>query len=136
MGKTILIIEDEEYLADMYKIKFESEGYTVVVAIDGETGIRLAQNIKPDLILLDLVLPRMDGFQVLKELRHDARTKEIIIYILSNLGQDEEIKKGFEEGANGYLIKANLTPAQLMDYVERIFNGEKVGIKINEGESK
>lgn len=136
MAKKILIIEDEEYLADMYKIKFESEGYVVVVAIDGETGIKLAQSVKPDLILLDLVLPRMDGFQVLEKLRHDGRTKDIIIYILSNLGQDEEIKKGFEEGANGYLIKANLTPAQLMDYVKRIFAGETVGIKINEGESK
>ena len=136
MAKKILIVEDEEYLADMYKIKFESEGYAVIVAIDGETGIQLAQSVKPDLILLDLVLPRMDGFQVLKELRHDGRTKDIIIYILSNLGQDEEIKKGFADGANGYLIKANLTPAQLMDYVERIFAGEKVGIKVNEGESK
>lgn len=125
--KTILIIEDEEYLSDMYKMKFEQEGYQVIVAQDGEEGLELARSRQPDLILLDLVLPKMDGYQALKELRSNVKTKNIKIYILSNLGQNTEINKGFSNGANGYFVKANLTPTQLVKNVGKIFNGKVAG---------
>jgi len=127
--KKILIIEDEEALSEMYKMKFEQEGYQVLVAPDGEEGLALAKEKKPDLILLDLVLPKMDGYKVLKELRTDEQIKNIKIYILSNLGQNGEIKKGFEDGADGYMLKANLTPSQLVKNVEKIFGGQVVGVK-------
>jgi DNA-binding response OmpR family regulator len=129
MSKKILIIEDEQYLADMYKMKFEHEGYEVELAYDGESGIELAKKVKPDLVLLDLVLPKMDGYAVLRALRADEKTKDLKIYVLSNLGQEEEIEEGFKNGANGYLIKANVTPAQLVESVEKILRGEDVGMK-------
>lgn len=127
--KKILIIEDEEFLSEMYKMKFMQEGYRVFVADNGLEGIELAKKEKPDLILLDLVLPNMDGYKVLKELKGKEETKNIKIYILSNLGQNGEINKGFTGGADGYLVKANLTPSQLAENVGRIFNGQTVGVK-------
>ncbi|MEA3464118.1 MAG: response regulator [Patescibacteria group bacterium] len=127
--KKILIIEDEEYLSDIYKIKFEQEGYQVIIAYDGEAGIKLAISRQPDLILLDLVMPKMDGYQVLKKLKSENKTRDIKIYILSNLAQNSEIGKGFNNGANGYFVKANLTPSQLVENIKEIFSGRIMGIK-------
>lgn len=127
--KKILIIEDEEHLSEMYKMKFEQEGYSAITANDGLAGVEAAKKAKPDLILVDLVMPKMDGYQVLKEIRADKDIKDIKVYILSNLSQDKEITNGFQRGADGYLIKANLTPAQLARKVNEIFAGEKVGLK-------
>jgi len=121
----ILIIEDEQFLVDMYKMKFEKEGYEVVVAYDGESGINLAETKYPDVVLLDIVMPKLDGYQVLRRLRENPKTAKLKIYILSNLGQTEEINKGMAIGADGYLIKANLTPSELMDYVYRVLNNGK-----------
>lgn len=127
--KKILIIEDEEHLSEMYKMKFEQEGYSAITANDGLAGVEAAKKAKPDLILVDLVMPKMDGYQVLKKIRADKDIKDIKVYILSNLSQDKEINNGFQRGADGYLIKANLTPAQLVKKVDEIFAGEKVGMK-------
>lgn len=125
MSKKILIIEDEEYLLDMYKMKFESAGYEVIVARDGESGLALAMNEQPDLILLDIVIPKKDGYEVLEELRRDDKIKGLKVYILSNLGQKAEIKKGLDDGADGYFVKATLTPQQLVENVGEIFMKEK-----------
>jgi CheY-like chemotaxis protein len=84
----------------------------------------MAKTNKPDLILLDLVLPKMNGFQVLEKIREDSATKDVKVFILSNLGQSGEIDQGFKEGADGYLIKANMTPSQLIKNIEKIFKGE------------
>ncbi|MDD5071873.1 MAG: response regulator [Patescibacteria group bacterium] len=127
--KKILIIEDEDALSEIYKMKFEQEGYRVFSASDGEEGIAAAKKAKPDLILLDLVLPKMDGYEVLKKLRKEEREGKSKVYILSNLGQNGEIKKGFANGADGYMVKANLTPSQLVKNVEKIFAGQNVGVK-------
>jgi len=130
MSKKILVIEDEKYLSEMYKMKFEQEGYQVVVAHNGEDGITLAKKEQPDLVLLDLVLPKMDGYQVLTKRRAEkSGIKNTKVYILSNLGQNGEINKGLKNGADGYLVKANLTPSQLADNVKKIFAGETVGVK-------
>lgn len=110
-------------------MKFEHEGYEVVVAVDGETGIEQAKKLRPDLVLLDIVLPKMNGFQVMHELRATPATKGLKVYFLSNLGQDEEIEQGMKEGADGFLIKTDVTPMQLVECVEKIFAGESVGIK-------
>lgn len=113
----VLIVEDEDSLAQMYKTKFEREGYQVVVAGDGVTGLDLAVKDQPDIILLDIILPQKDGFMVLKELKENKKTKDIKVLMLTNLGQDEDVGKGKKLGAADYLIKANLTPAQLVDKV-------------------
>ena len=118
MKKKILIIEDEVYLLEMYKMKFELEGYKVLIARDGQKGIESAVSGKPDIILLDLVMPIKDGYQVLEELKEKDETKKIPVLILSNLGQADEIKKGINDGADKYLIKANMTPNQLVKEVK------------------
>lgn len=118
-SKKVLIIEDEESLAQMYQTKFEYEGYEVVVATDGSEGIEKAKKEKPDIILLDIILPKKDGFMVLKELKADKLTASITVIMLTNLGQDEDMAKGKKLGAIDYLVKANLTPAQLIDKVKK-----------------
>jgi CheY-like chemotaxis protein len=117
--KKLLIVEDEQYLADMYKMKFEHAGYSVRVAYDGKEGLALARQEAPDLILLDIVMPVMNGYRMLHELRRDEALKGIKTYILSNLGQADEIKEALDDGADGYLIKANLTPDQLLEEVRK-----------------
>jgi two-component system alkaline phosphatase synthesis response regulator PhoP len=129
MAKKILLIEDEQYLFEMYKMKLEQGEYKVLIAMDGEEGMNIARTEKPDLVLLDLVLPKMNGYEFLREIRKDPELKKTKVYILSNLGQDEEIDQGFTEGADGYMIKTNLTPGQLLENVNKIFLGENVGIK-------
>ena len=120
MSKKILIVEDELFIAEMYKIKFESYGHEVVIAHDGEEGIQVASKFMPDLVLLDLMMPHKDGYQTLKELREDERTKLLKVFILSNLGQKEEIDKGIELGADGFFVKAHLTPTQLLEKVNKL----------------
>jgi len=125
MNKKILIIEDEEYLSEMYKIKLVSEGYEVTVADDGLAGVKKAGSVTPDLILLDLMMPKMNGFQVLEKLKANKKTKDIKVYVLSNLSQGEEINKAMAIGADGFLIKASLTPTQISDFVHKVFDNKK-----------
>jgi tubulin-specific chaperone A len=99
------------------------------VAENGPEGIAVAKKEKPDLIFLDLVLPGMSGYEILEKLRKDEETKNLKIYILSNLGQVGEIDKSFVDGADGYLVKANLTPTQLVENARKIFDGQNVGLK-------
>ena len=120
--KKICIIEDEISLLEMYKLKFTTGGYEVITAGDGEAGLAAIKSSKPDLVLLDLVMPRMDGFQVLKTLRAEAETAKLVVYIFSNLGQSSEIDKGMAEGANGYFVKSSLTPSQLASEVKKILS--------------
>ena len=116
----VLIIEDEEMLVNMYISKFEKEGYQAEKASNGKIGLDQAKKINPDIILLDIMMPEMDGFMVLKKLKSDTSTKDIPIIMLTNLGQEEDIEKGTKLGATDYLVKANLTPAQVVDKVKEI----------------
>jgi len=127
MAKKILIIEDESYLLDMYKTKFRQAGYEVDGTTDGAEGIQMAEKMLPDLVLLDLVMPGMDGYEVLEKIKKNPKTKGAKAYILSNLGQNGEIKKGFQSGADGYLIKSDFTPGELAKAIDKIFQGEPVG---------
>jgi DNA-binding response OmpR family regulator len=113
--KKILIIEDEDMLSTMYKVKFENEGYEAYTASNGADGLEMAPKILPNLILLDIIMPKIDGFAVLKKLKEDPKTKDIPVIMLTNLGQDEDISRGKEMGSAGYLIKANNTPAEVVD---------------------
>lgn len=116
----VLLVEDEKILSDMYSLKFEREGMEVVVVDNGGGVLSQAQSTKPDIILLDIILPQEDGFSVLKELKSTAETKKIKVLMLTNLGQDEDIKKGKDLGADGYLVKSNLTPAQVVDKIKEV----------------
>lgn len=114
----ILLIEDDEVLMEMYKSKFTSEGYEFIFALDGHSGLELVQKERPDLILLDIILPRMDGFEVLKKLKEDTQLKDIPVILLTNLGQKEDQDRGLKFGAVSYLVKANHTPAQVVEKVK------------------
>jgi two-component system alkaline phosphatase synthesis response regulator PhoP len=115
----ILLIEDEEMLANMYEVKFKNEGYDLTKAMDGSQGLEMAKSITPDFILLDIIMPKMDGFAVLKSLKEDAVTKNIPVMLLTNLGQDEDVQRGKQLGAVGYLVKANITPSEVVASVKR-----------------
>ncbi|MBP9802482.1 response regulator [Patescibacteria group bacterium] len=115
----ILLIEDEEMLANMYEVKFQNEGFEITKALDGASGLELAKSIQPDLVLLDVIMPKMDGFSVLKSIREDASIKDLPVILLTNLGQDEDVQKGKELGVVGYLVKANVTPAEVVEAAKR-----------------
>ncbi len=105
--KTILFIEDEPAFQKAVGQFLENEGYQTKSALDGEIGLALAKKFKPDLILLDLILPKKDGFEVLKELKQDAATKNIPVIILTNLEGGTDVEKALSLGATTYLVKAN-----------------------------
>jgi len=114
----VLIIEDEPVHLNVMKAKLEYEGYRVLVATDGETGYRMIKEEKPDLALLDIILPKMDGFQVLERLKNDKITTPIII--VSNSGQPVEVDKALKLGARDYLVKAEFNPADVLGKVEKV----------------
>jgi len=109
----VLFIEDDPAVAEMHKLKLELDGYRVSVAKSGEEGLDLVQQVAPDIVFLDIRLPKMDGFSVLKSLRSDAVTKTIPVIILSNYGEKELVDRGLKLGALDYLIKSETTPASL-----------------------
>lgn len=106
MNNKVLIIEDEEILVKILEQKFRDGGFLVETAGDGEVALPMTKEFLPDIIVLDLLLPKKHGFDVLKELKLDQGLKDIPVIILSNLGQEAEIKKGMELGAADYLVKA------------------------------
>lgn len=118
MAKKILIIEDDKFLRELIGQKLLKEGYDIVEAVDGEKGIKSIKDEKPDLILLDLILPGMDGFEVLTKIKEDAGVAQIPVIILSNLGQKDDIEKGLKMGAVDYLIKAHFTPGEIIDKIK------------------
>ena len=118
----ILIIEDDRSLARLYQIKLEKSGYEIQVAYDGEEGFEQITSYQPDIILLDIIIPKIDGFEVLRRLKANASLKSIPVILLTNLGQEEDMAKGKALGANDYLIKANFTPAEVVKKMEGIFN--------------
>lgn len=122
MNKTwhLLLIEDDVFLGSIYKTKFEQQGFRVSVADNGEDGLADAKRKKPDIILLDVLLPRVDGFEVLAELKRDKLTASIPVVLLTNLGQKEDITKGLERGAVDYLIKAHFKPSETVAVVKRV----------------
>ena len=121
MSKKILIIEDDKFLGELIFQKLEKEGYAVSRAIDGEEGLKKAEEEIPDLILLDLILPGMDGFEVLAKVREFPKLEQIPVVILSNLGQKEDIERGLKMGANDFLIKAHHTPPEIIEKIKSVF---------------
>lgn len=118
--QTVLLVEDDEMLHSMYIQKFTREGYEVLSGYNGAEGVQLAAEHKPDIILLDIIMPKMDGFAALKKIKKDPTTAEIPVILLTNLGQEEDIRKGKELGAADYFIKANHTPQEVVDKVKEV----------------
>lgn len=118
--RTILIVEDEQFLSEMYRTKFESLGYKVLTAETGEDGMKKMREARPTIVLLDVIMPVMDGYEVLRRVRADKQLRDQLIVVFSNLGQDEEVTKGMQMGADAYLVKSNLTPAQLVEKIEQV----------------
>ncbi len=118
--RSILLVEDDSFLAGMYVTKLELEGYRVVLASDGEQAVAMAKREVPQLMLLDIVLPKKSGFEVLKEVKADATTKNIPVILLTNLGQKEDVQKGLQLGAMDYLIKAHFMPSEVVAKVKRL----------------
>lgn len=120
MAKKILIVEDDKFLRELIARKLTDEGFEIIEAVDGEDGIKKIKEMKPDLVLLDLILPSIDGFEVLSRVKGDASLTSIPIIILSNLGQKEEVEKGLDLGAVDYLIKAHFTPGEIIEKIKNI----------------
>ena len=117
----ILIIEDEDVLAKVLEEKFKKIGFTTKIAKDGDETTKMAKAFKPNLILLDLMLPKKDGFVVLKELKGDEFLKEIPVVIISNLEEDDNIKKGLAMGAVDYFVKSSHSINEIVDKLKSTF---------------
>lgn len=117
--KRILIVEDDQFLREFYQELFTTEGYSVDTAADGEVALQKIQNNEYDLALLDIMLPKKDGVQILRDLKvTPAKSPHLTIVVLTNLGQDVVIKECFNLGAEGYLIKSALNPDQVLTEVK------------------
>lgn len=123
----ILIVEDEAFILEMYQLKLMQAGYEVVIASNGQEGQSLAELEQPDLILLDILMPKEDGYGLLAALKKNPKTKAIPAIIFSNLSQREEIEKGLKLGAKDFIIKTSVTPAEVARKVEEYL--EKFGTK-------
>ena len=116
---TILLIEDDTFLAGMYVTKLTMEHYVVELATDGQAGVEKAMALKPDLILLDVLLPKMNGFDVLRALKAETAFQHTPIIMLTNLGQKDDVREGLNLGATDYLIKAHFMPSEVVDKIKR-----------------
>lgn len=118
----IAIIEDDQAIAQMYRFKFEAEGFEVQTAENGKLGLELAESMKPDIILLDLMMPEMTGDQVLAKLRATEWGKKVKVIILTNMGEQEIPPQVKELGVSGIILKADMTPRQVADNVKKQLN--------------
>lgn len=118
----ILLVEDDSFLLGMYASKFEMEDFSVIIAEDGDKAIRLALKESPDIILLDILLPKTDGFEVLRQLKANSATAAIPVILLTNLSQKDKIEQGLKMGAKDYLIKAHFMPSEVVDKIKKILD--------------
>jgi CheY-like chemotaxis protein len=122
MFKKILLIEDDKFLRELMNKKLMTLGYDVVSAADGESGLVMIKETKPDVVLLDLILPGINGFEVLEKAKQDPEIANIPVVILSNLGQGEDIEKGLALGAKDFLVKAHFTPQEIVNKLKSILD--------------
>lgn len=118
----VLIIEDDIYISEMYRIKFESEKFKTTITNDGAAVLAIIEKEKPDIILLDIVMPVMDGFDVLKIIKSSKEHKDIPVVMLTNLSQKESIEKGLKLGAKNYIVKSHFTPSEVVKKVRDILD--------------
>lgn len=121
----LLLVEDDIPLRDMYQTRLTVDGYEVITASNGEEGLARAVEEKPDLILLDIMMPKISGFDVLEILKNTPETKNIPIIVLTALIQEEDIKRAKEGGAVEYIIKSSSTPAEVIEKIEKVLAARK-----------
>jgi DNA-binding response OmpR family regulator len=129
MAENILIIEDDKFLRELISRKLINEGFKIEEAVDGEEGLKKLQETKPDLILLDLILPGLDGFEVLERMKDNPSTSSIPVLILSNLGQRDEIERGLKLGAIDFLVKAHFTPEEIVGKIKGVLGKKSASVK-------
>lgn len=117
---TILIVEDDKFLRELLERKLRGEGLQTVTAVDGNEALKKMEEESPQLVLLDLILPGMDGFDVLKKMKENEKIAKVPVIILSNLGQKEEVEKGLKLGADDYMIKAHFTPDEIVEKIQKL----------------
>lgn len=115
----ILLVEDDNFLREICAKKLLKQEFVVIEAINGEEALRKIKKTLPDIVLLDIILPVIDGFEVLKKIREYEETKQIPVIMLSNLGQKEDVQKAFDLGANNYLIKAHFTTEDIVNKIKK-----------------
>jgi CheY-like chemotaxis protein len=131
--KKVLLIEDDVFIRDIYSRELKKGDYDVVIADDGETGIAKSTSEQFDIILLDIMLPKKTGIDVLRELRAaPAPYKDTPVYLLTNLGQGSIIKQAVDIGAQGYLLKARYLPSQVLESLDRFFKEGPMKINLKE----
>lgn len=118
MAKTVLVVEDDKYMREVLVAKLGKEGFEVLEAVDGSTGLDMTAKKKPDLVVLDIILPVMNGFDYLEAKGKVVDIASIPVIILSNLGQREDVERGMKLGAKDYLVKAHFTPNDLIAKVQ------------------
>lgn len=121
----ILIVDDEIDIIRTYGEKFSKNGFNVVTSLKGEETVNLAKEELPDIILLDVLMPGLDGFKILKTLKNDPQTKQIPIIMLTNVGEVDGIEKGIILGADDYLVKVNFTPGEVVEKVRKFLAKRK-----------
>jgi DNA-binding response OmpR family regulator len=121
----IAIIEDDAAIHQMYRMKFETEGFDVQLASNGKSGIELVKKFNPDIVLLDLQMPEVDGLEALRAIRSSKQSKQTPVIILTNLGEEESPKELKDLGANGYIVKADYTPRQVVLKVKETLEAVK-----------
>ena len=120
MKPKVLLVEDDPSLAQIYKVELEMDGFEVVVSTDGEQGLNAAKNDQPNLILLDIVLPKINGLVVLEKLKQTEEVKNIPVIVITNFGQEENVKKAFTLGAEDFILKYQTTPAEVAQKIKDI----------------
>lgn len=125
----VLLVEDEEFIRDLFKRQLDLSGFTTDAFSTGQDGLSAISKNAYDLVLLDIMLPDINGLQILQNIRQNPATKNVAVVLLTNLGQDAVIKQGFELGADGYLVKAAYTPDQIVQEVKNIM--QKKNAQIN-----
>lgn len=116
----ILIVDDDPFILDMYALKFREQGFDVEVARDGKEGLNKIKEYEPEVVLLDVVMPILDGFDVMRELKKEKAGPTIRVILLTNLGQKDDVERGMQLGAYDYIIKAHFTPSEVVDKVRNI----------------
>jgi len=119
-NKRVLIVEDDPFIADVYVLKLESEGYTVETAEDGVKGLEALKKKKFDVVLLDILMPNLDGFKVLEQIKKNPSVSRTPVIILTNLSQKQDIQKGIELGASDYIIKTKFTPTEVVKTIAKV----------------
>ncbi len=123
-GKKILLVEDEPMLSNLLKGRLEKDGFQVTQAKDGDEALIMLRKDKFDLVLLDIILPKISGFEVMETMKSDPNIQEVPIVIISNLGQESDVEKGQSLGAVGYFIKAQLSIEELVSKIKEFFSNE------------